>query len=465
MRLGKGNELVKSLAVIILAAGKGTRMKSDLVKILHPIAGTPMLALTLDLARSFRPDRLVVVVGSQRNLVREQFGAEDLLFVDQEEQLGTGHAVLTAGPALKDFQGTVLILCADVPLLSEETVKKFIKAHEEGLNTLSVLTTCLENPSGYGRVFRGEKGQLLRIVEEKDLRAGEETIREINTGIYCIEAPFLFSALLGLSDQNAQKEYYLTDIVAKASSQGKKAAAYLTEDPREVMGINTRLDLAKANQYLRHKIAERHMLEGVTLIDPQTTYIDHQVEIGRDTVLYPNCYLLGKTSLGKNCLIEPGCKITDTQVGNFVTIKASSVVSESIIEDRVEVGPFAHLRPLTVLREGSRIGNFVEVKKSVIGKGTKANHLSYLGDATVGEKVNIGAGTIFCNYDGRKKHPTLIEDGVFVGSNTELVAPIKIGRNAIIGAGSTITKEVPPDHLAVSRARQVNYKRRSRRKD
>jgi bifunctional UDP-N-acetylglucosamine pyrophosphorylase/glucosamine-1-phosphate N-acetyltransferase len=231
------------------------------------------------------------------------------------------------------------------------------------------------------------------------------------------------------------------------------------------MGINTRLDLAKANQYLRHKIAERHMLEGVTLIDPQTTYIDHQVEIGRDTVLYPNCYLLGKTSLGKNCLIEPGCKIRDTQVGNFVTIKASSVVSESIIEDRVEVGPCAHLRPLTVLREGSRIGNFVEVKKSVIGKGTKANHLSYLGDATVGEKVNIGAGTIFCNYDGHKKHPTLIEDGVFVGSNTELVAPIKIGRNAIIGAGSTITKEVPPDHLAVSRARQVNYKRRSRRKD
>ena len=465
LRLDKGSEFVKSLAVIILAAGKGTRMKSDLVKVLHPFAGTPLLALTLDLARSLRPDRLVVVVGSQKNLVREQFGAGDLLFVDQEEQLGTGHAVLTAGPALKDFQGTVLILCADVPLLSEETVKKFIKSHEEGLNTLSVLTTRLENPSGYGRAFRGEEGQILRIVEEKDLRAGEEAIREINTGIYCIEAQFLFSALLGLSDQNAQKEYYLTDIAATASSQGKKSAAYLTEDPMEVMGINTRLDLAKANQYLRRKIAERHMLEGVTLIDPQTTYIDRQVEIGRDTVLYPNCYLLGKTSLGKNCRIEPGCKITDTQVGNFVTIKASSVISESVIEDRVEVGPLAHLRPQTLLREGSRIGNFVEVKKSVIGKGTKANHLSYLGDATVGEKVNVGAGTIFCNYDGRKKHPTIIEDGVFVGSNTELVAPIKIGRNAIIGAGSTITKEVPPDHLAVSRTRQVNYKRRSRRKD
>ena len=464
LRLGKGNERVKSLGVIILAAGKGTRMMSDLVKVLHPVAGTPMLVLTLNLARSLRPDRVVVVVGSQRHLVRERFGAEDLLFVEQEEQLGTGHAVLIASPAFKNFQGTVLILCGDVPLLTRETVKKFIKFHKDGLNILSVLTTRLENPTGYGRIFRGKKGQLLRIVEQKDLPAGGETIREINTGIYCTEARFLFKALLGLSDQNAQKEYYLTDIVAMASSQGEKAAAYLAEDSTEVMGINTRLDLAKANQYLRRKTAERHMLEGVTLIDPQTTYIDHGVEIGKDTVLYPNCHLLGKTSLGKNCLVEPGCKITDTQVGDFVTIKSSSVISESIIEDRVEVGPFAHLRPQTLLRQGSRIGNFVEVKQSVIGKGAKANHLSYLGDATVGEKVNVGAGTVTCNYDGHKKHPTVIEDGVFVGSNTELVAPIKIGRNAVIGAGSTITKAVPPDCLAVSRARQVHYKRRFQRK-
>ncbi|MBM4331987.1 MAG: bifunctional UDP-N-acetylglucosamine diphosphorylase/glucosamine-1-phosphate N-acetyltransferase GlmU [Deltaproteobacteria bacterium] len=456
---------MKSLAVIILAAGKGTRMKSDLVKILHPVAGKPMLGSTLDLARSLGPDRLVVVVGSQRDIVREKFNAKDILFVDQEEQLGTGHAVLTAGPALKDFKGTVLILCADVPLLTAGTVKNLIKSHEEGLNTLSVLTTCLDHPKGYGRVVRGKNGQLLRIVEEKDLNAGEEAIREINTGIYCIDAKFLFPALLGLSDQNAQREYYLTDVVERASSQGERASACLAEDSLEVMGINTRLDLAKANQHLRQKIAERHMLEGVTLIDPQTAYIDREVEIGRDTVIYPNCYLLGKTSLGKNCLVEPGCKITDTRVGNFVTIKASSVVSESLIEDRVEVGPFAHLRPQTVLREGSRIGNFVEVKKSVIGKGAKANHLTYLGDATLGEKVNVGAGTIICNYDGLRKHPTIIEDGVFIGSNTELVAPIKIGRDAIIGAGSTITKEVPPDHLAFSRARQVHYKRRNKRKD
>lgn len=454
-----------SRAIVVLAAGKGTRMKSDLVKVLHPLAGTPMLSFILNLARSLRPNRLVVVVGSQRDLVKQQFSAADVIFVDQEEQLGTGHAVSAASQALKGFQGTVLILCADVPLLTEGTVRKFLQSHEDSQATLSVLTTKLENPRGYGRVFRGEDKQLLRIVEDKDLRAEEETIREINTGIYCVEAGFLFSALSSLSDQNAQKEYYLTEIVEKASSQGKKAMAYVAEEPFEVMGINTRLDLAKANHYLRQKIAERHMLEGVTLMDPQTTYIDRQVEIGRDTTIYPNCYLLGKTSLGEGCVVEPGCKLTNTRVGNFVTIKASSVISESVIEDRVEVGPFAHLRPQTILREGSRIGNFVEVKKSVIGTGTKANHLSYIGDATLGKQVNVGAGTITCNYDGHKKHPTIIEDGVFVGSNTELIAPIKIGRNAVIGAGSTITKEVPPETLAVSRSKQVHYKKRAPRKD
>jgi bifunctional UDP-N-acetylglucosamine pyrophosphorylase/glucosamine-1-phosphate N-acetyltransferase len=454
-----------SLAVLILAAGKGTRMKSDLVKVLHPVAGTPMLSFSLDLARSLHPDRLVVVVGFQRDLVRQRFSAPDIIFADQEEQLGTGHAVSVARQDLKDLEGTVLILCADVPLLTEGTVRKFLQAHEDGGATLSVLTTMPQNPGGYGRVVRGEDGLLLRIVEDKDLRAGEEKIREINTGIYAVEAKFLFSALGSLSDQNAQKEYYLTDIVEKASSQGKKAQACLAEDPFEVMGINSRLDLAKASQALRQKIAEHHMMAGVTLMDPLTTYIDRGVEIGKDTVIYPNCYLLGKTSLGEGCLVEPGCKLTDTRVGNFVTIKTSSVISESVIEDRVEVGPFAHLRPLTVLREGSKIGNFVEVKKSVIGKGTKANHLSYIGDATLGEKVNIGAGTITCNYNGRKKHQTIIEDGVFVGSNTELVAPVKIGRGAIIGAGSTITKEVPPETLAISRAKQEHYRKRNLRKD
>jgi bifunctional UDP-N-acetylglucosamine pyrophosphorylase/glucosamine-1-phosphate N-acetyltransferase len=460
--ISRGSVIVESLAVVVLAAGKGTRMKSDLVKVLHPLAGAPMLSYVLDLARSFRPERLVVVVGFQADVVREKFTTDGLLFALQEEQLGTGHAVLTAAPSLRGFQGTVLILSGDVPLLTEGTIRKFLQAHEDHRATLSVLTTKLEDPRGYGRVFRGVESTLLRIVEDRDLQPGEENIREINTGIYCVDAEFLFSALSSLSNQNAQKEYYLTDIVRMASSQNKKVFAVLVDDPMEVMGINTRVELARANQCLRKKIAEQHMLEGVTLMDPETAYIDRRVKIGRDTVIYPNCYLLGRTSLGIGCVVEPGCKITDTQVGNFVNIKASSVVEESVIEDRVDVGPLAHLRPQNVLREGSRIGNFVEVKKSVIGKGTKANHLTYIGDATLGEKVNVGAGTIFCNYDGREKHPSTIEDGVFIGSNTELVAPIKVGRNSVIGAGSTITKEVPPETLAVARAKQVHYKKRSK---
>jgi bifunctional UDP-N-acetylglucosamine pyrophosphorylase / glucosamine-1-phosphate N-acetyltransferase len=453
---------LSELAVVILAAGKGTRMKSDLVKVLHPIAGSPMLSYSLELARSLKPSRLVVVVGFQAELVQEKCKAEDVAFAIQNEQLGTGHAVQTAQPALRDFRGTVLILSGDVPLLTVETTKGFLQAHQDRQATLSVMTVELENPRGYGRVFRHADGSLLRITEDKDLKPGEENVREINTGIYCVDAGFLFSALSQVTPQNAQKEYYLTDIVARASAEKKRVFPFLAQDSLEVMGINTRVELARASQGMRKKIAELHMLEGVTLIDPEITYIDREVKIGRDTVIHPNCHLLGKTSLGVGCSIEPGCKIANTQVGNRVTIKASSVISECRIEDRVEVGPFAHLRPETLLREGSRIGNFVEVKKSVIGKGTKANHLTYIGDATLGEKINVGAGTITCNYDGQKKHATIVEDGVFIGSNTALVAPIRIERNSVIGAGSTITKQVPPDTLAVARGKQVHYRKRSK---
>jgi len=456
---------MNSLAIIILAAGKGTRMKSARVKVLHPVAGVPMLSHSLELARKLFPQRLIVVVGFQGDAVRQQFRAPDLLFAEQREQLGTGHAVQIAVQSLDGFQGSVLILCGDVPLLTEDTVQRFLHQHREEKATLSVLTALLENPQNYGRIFRREDGQLLRIVEDKDLKAGEGEIREINTGIYCVEAEFLRSALLSLTDGNAQREYYLTDIVAQANAQGKKTFGSVTADPFEVLGINTRADLAKAAQYMRQKINERHMLAGVTLIDPAATYIDQKVEIGRDTVIYPNCFLMGQTSLGENCVIEPGCKIVDTRLGNSVTVKASSVISESVIADQVEIGPFAHLRPQTTLQEKSKVGNFVELKKSVLGKGSKANHLSYIGDTTIGERVNVGAGTITCNYDGKKKHPTVIEDEVFIGSNTALVAPIKIGRNAFIGAGSTITKEVPPDTLAVTRAKQAHYPKRSQRKE
>ncbi|MGQ9693830.1 MAG: bifunctional UDP-N-acetylglucosamine diphosphorylase/glucosamine-1-phosphate N-acetyltransferase GlmU [Thermodesulfobacteriota bacterium] len=450
------------LAIIILAAGKGTRMKSNLAKVLHPLAGFPMLGLVLNVARRLQPEKLLVVIGFQKELIREKFTTPDINFVDQDEQLGTGHAVLMATPKLKGFRGPILILSGDVPLLKEETLRKLIKFHGENQHILSVLTTRLENPQGYGRILRNKEGQIQRIIEEKDLLPGEESGGEVNTGIYCVEAEFLFAALPSLSDQNAQKEYYLTDIVEKAVKQNKKVGAFLVAESSEVMGINTRQDLARASQILRERIGEQHMLAGVTLIDPQNTYIDYEVQIGRDTVIYPNCYLMGKTFLGENCVVEPGCKIIDTKIGNFVTIKASSVISESILEDRVEVGPFAHLRPQTVLKEEARIGNFVEVKKSTIGKGTKANHLSYLGDATLGERVNVGAGTITCNYDGKRKNPTYIEDEVFIGSNTALVAPIRIGQKALIGAGSTITKEVPAETMAVARAKQVHYPRKKK---
>ena len=453
---------MSELAVVILAAGKGTRMKSDLVKVLHPVAGSPMISYSLDVARRLKPARLVVVVGFQADLVQEKCGAEDVSFALQKEQLGTGHAVLAARAAFQGFRGEVLILSGDVPLLTEKTVKDFLESHRDKKAVLSVMTVEPEDPRGYGRVFRNADGSLLRITEDRDLKPGEEKIREINTGIYCVDADFLFAALSQVTPQNAQKEYYLTDIVARASAEKKKVFPFLAGDPLEVMGINTRVELARANQGMRRKIAERHMLEGVTLIDPETAYIDREVRIGRDTVIHPNCHLLGKTTLGTGCVIEPGCKIADTQAGDRVTVKASSVITQCRIEDHVEVGPFAHLRPETLLREGSRIGNFVEVKKSVIGKGTKANHLTYIGDATLGEKINVGAGTITCNYDGHKKHPTVIEDGVFIGSNTALVAPVRVERNSVIGAGSTITKQVPPDTLAVARGKQVHYRKRSK---
>jgi bifunctional UDP-N-acetylglucosamine pyrophosphorylase/glucosamine-1-phosphate N-acetyltransferase len=461
-RAKEGKEGLSELVVVILAAGKGTRMKSDLVKVLHPVAGSPMLSYPLDLSRTLKPSRLIVVVGFQADLVQEKFKADDVTFALQKEQLGTGHAVLATRSALHGFHGDVLILSGDVPLLTPETVGKFLKSHRDLQAALSVMTLELENPKGYGRVFRNADGSLLRITEDKDLKPGQEKVWEINAGIYCVDADFLFSALSRVTPQNAQKEYYLTDIIAQAGAEKKKAFPFLVEDSLEVMGINTRVELAKANQVMKKKVAEQLMLEGVTLIDPDTTYIERDVKIGRDSVIYPNCYLLGKTSLGIACLVESGCKLTNTQAGNQVTIKVSSVITESILEDHVEVGPFAHLRPQNVLREGSKIGNFVEVKKSVIGKGTKANHLSYIGDATLGEKINVGAGTITCNYDGKKKHATVIEDGVFIGSNTSLVAPIKVSRNSVIGAGSTITKEVPPDTLAVARGKQVHYRRRSK---
>ena len=358
-----------SLAIIILAAGKGTRMKSAVVKVLHPLAGVPLLSYSLDLARTFKPQKLVVVAGFQGDAVRRQFEAPDLIFVDQKEQLGTGHAVQTAVQTLPGFRGTVLILCGDVPLLTRETIQRLLHAHQGKKAAVTVLTTILENPGSYGRIFRREDGELLKIVEDKDLKAGEEVAREINTGIYCVDSNFLFSALLSLTDRNAQREYYLTDIVALASSRGERVGGYVAENSFEVMGINTRADLAEAARYLRQKINERHLLAGVTLIDPATTYIDREVVIGQDTVIYPNCFLLGRTTLGEGCVVEPGCNIQDTRVGKAAILRAYSMLSESIIEEGAEIGPFAQLRPQTAPLKKSRVGNFKKVPPPTLAGG------------------------------------------------------------------------------------------------
>ncbi len=434
-------------------------MKSDLVKVLHPLLGVPMLSYPVELSlKGIRAKKTLVVVGHQADRIREFFKEGQVQFVLQEEQQGTGHAVLQALPFLEGFSGTALILCGDVPLLKVETLQFFIRTFWGNDSTLAVLTAVVRDPSGYGRIIRNPEGWLERIVEEKDASEEEKMIREINTGVFCVKAPFLIEGLREIGKENAQGEYYLTDLVEIARNSNLRCSAHMVADPVEVMGINTRVDLATANEKIRQDKLNDLMLSGVTIVDPKTTYVDRPVEIGRDTVLYPNCHLQGKTKVGERCIIEPNSKISDSILSNDVTIRSNSVITESRIEDGASIGPFAHLRPLSEVRTNAKIGNFVEVKKSVIGKGSKANHLTYIGDSTVGEDVNIGAGTITCNYDGFEKHQTVIGDRVFVGSNVELVAPVKVGDNASIGAGTTVTKDVPKDALAISRVKQRNIR-------
>ena len=435
-------------------------MKSELVKVLHPILGLPMLSYPIELSlKGIKAEKTIVVVGHQADRIQGMFKNFKIDIALQEKQLGTGHAVLQAIPFLQSFSGTVLILCGDVPLVELETLRSFIDTYKENGSTLSVLTAVVEEPFGYGRILRNSEGWLEKIVEEKDASEKERMIREINTGIFCVKAPFLMEGLREIGKENAQGEYYLTDLVEVAKKRRLRCSAHIVADPVEVMGINTRVDLAMANEVLRQKKLKDLMLSGVTVVDPKTTYVDRTVEVGKDSILYPNCHLQGKTKIGERCIIEPNSKISDSLIGNDVTIRANSVITESKIEEGASIGPFAHLRPLSEVKTKAKIGNFVEVKKSVIGKGSKANHLSYIGDSLLGEDVNIGAGTITCNYDGFEKHQTIIGNRVFVGSNVELVAPVKVGNDSSIGAGTTVTKDVPEGALAISRVKQKNIKR------
>jgi bifunctional UDP-N-acetylglucosamine pyrophosphorylase/glucosamine-1-phosphate N-acetyltransferase len=449
-----------NLAVIILAAGIGKRMRSDLVKVLHPLLGRPMLSYPLEVTlEHLQPEKTIVVVGHQAEQIQDAFSDPRITFVRQKEQLGTGHAVSMTEPVLRDYKGCVLILCGDTPLITAQTLTELANHHRGKKATLTLLTAQREDPMGYGRVVHGALGKVHKVVEEKDATSREREIKEVNTGIYCVQARFLFKALAKVRANNAQGEYYLPDIIEVAHHKKKRINTFSAPDPAESMGINTRAELAQAEEILAERVRQHWMEEGVAIQDPSSVFIEPSVRIGKDTVLYPNCYLRGETSIDEGCRIGPQVEISDSQIGKRVQIRFCTMITESTIEANAIVGPFSHLRPHCHLEKGVKIGNFVEVKKSRIGQGTKANHLSYIGDSELGKGVNIGAGTITCNYDGFHKHRTIIEDGAFVGSNTALVAPVKVGRGAVVGAGATVTKDIPPYALAVGRAKQKSIKR------
>jgi bifunctional UDP-N-acetylglucosamine pyrophosphorylase/glucosamine-1-phosphate N-acetyltransferase len=446
---------MNEVVALVLAAGKGTRMKSEVVKVLHPLLGRPLLFYPLEACREAGVGRVVVVVGHQAEQVRGALEAPELSFVLQQEPRGTGHAVLCAREALPAWEGTALILCGDVPLIRPTTLSRLVEAHRASRALVTVLSMEPGDPTGYGRLVRDGAGRLRRIVEERDASPAEREIREVNTGTYAVELPWLWSALADVGTHNSQGEYYLTDAVEAAAGDGR-AASLLLGDPEEVMGINSRVHLADATTALRRRVNRRWMEAGVTLEDPDTAWIESSVMLEADTVVGPGCRLAGATRVAAGARIDAGVVIADSEVGPGAHIKPYCVLTDARVGTGAEVGPFAHLRPGAVLEVEARVGNFVEMKKAVLGRGSKANHLTYLGDAVVGEKTNIGAGTITCNYDGAAKHRTEIGGGAFIGSNTSLVAPVSIGEGATVAAGSTITQDVPPAGLGVGRARQRN---------
>jgi bifunctional UDP-N-acetylglucosamine pyrophosphorylase/glucosamine-1-phosphate N-acetyltransferase len=441
----------QSLAVLILAAGLGTRMKSNRAKVLHELGGRPVIAYVVRAAQSLNPEKIYVIVGHQAAEVQQAVAIEapaSVSFVTQTEQRGTGDAVMAAEAEFKNSDSVVLVLSGDVPLIRAVTLAKFVAGHEASGAACSLLSVRLENPTGYGRVLRDEKNQFVRIVEQKDASAEELKTKEINAGIYCFDARQLFNALKRVEPTNKQGEYYLTDVPQILLSDGAKVNVYLHNDAREVSGINTRAELAEFENLIRRNTIRSLMLDsGVTFIDPSHTYVSADAQVGQDTVIYPNVAIEGHSVIGEGCEIRSGSRITNSRIGDHVVIKDHSVVIDSEINSNCAIGPFAHLRMNTVLEETAVVGNFVEVKKSRIGRGTKAMHLSYLGDATIGASTNIGAGTITCNYDGKNKHPTTIGDNVKIGSDTMLVAPVTVGNGSITAAGSVVTEDVPPETL------------------
>ena len=445
-----------NLHVVILAAGKGARMKSALPKVLHHVGGVPMIDHVLSTANALRPRSITLVIGHQGDILKAALSTHSNVgFVVQEPQLGTAHALLTTEPALRGATGTAVLLSGDVPLLSANTLKTLLDRHESAGAAATVVTAVVDDPTSYGRIVRsGEK--IARIVEHRDATPQERAIREINSGIYAFALDGLFDALKNVAAENAQREYYLPDVIALYRTQGRGVETLLVSNADEIRGINSRIELAAVSQIVRQKKNAELMAAGVTIEDPATTYVDPGVTIGADTILHPGVSIEGRTTIGGGCEIHSGVRIVDSRIGDRVTVNNCCVISESSLATDSRVGPFAHLRGGAIVSENARVGNFVELKKATLGPGSKAMHLTYLGDAEIGAKVNIGAGTITCNYDGVAKHQTTIEDGAFIGSDTQLIAPVTVGKGAYIGTGTTVREDVPAGALAVSAGKQRN---------
>lgn len=439
---------------VVLAAGQGTRMKSKLYKVLHPVCGKPMVEHVVDQISTLDVDKVVTIVGHGAEKVQEHLAGKSE-FVKQEEQLGTAHAVLQAKPELAGKDGVTLVVCGDTPLIEASTMEALLKYHHEKRAKATILTTVIENPTGYGRIIRDDLGIVEKIVEHKDATEKEQRISEINTGTYCFDNKALFEALENVSNDNVQGEYYLPDVIKILKDLDEVVAAYRMESFEESLGVNDRIALAEASKLMQRRINDNHMRNGVTLVNPENTYIDIDVKIGQDTVIEPGVMLRGNTVIGDDCVISSGSEIANSVIGERVHVRNSSIF-ESKVGDDVQIGPYAHLRPESDIHNHVKIGNYVETKKAIVGEGTKLPHFIYMGDAEIGKNVNVGCGSIAVNYDGKNKAKTIIGDDVFVGCNSNLIAPVKVGDRAFIAAGSTITKDVPEDALGIARAKQEN---------